>query len=419
MVTSERAKRWAKGVFYGWWVLGGCALLQVLTTSFTLQSFGTYIAVMQNEFGWSKTAFAAAFSIQQAGAGLLGPFQGWLIGRFGARGVIRVGIVVFAVALMLLGQVHSLTTFYAVYVLIAIGASLAGFLTLNTVAAQWFEKWRSTAFALLQTGISLGGFLVPLVAWSLTVHGWRATALINGVIVLVLGLPLTYLVGNKPEDYGLKPDGREDEPKGEDAAVRQDFTARNALKTRAFWFISFGHGLALMVVFAVLTHLVIHLESDLDFSLGLAALMVTVMTTMSIVGQLLGGLLGDTFNKRLLATGAMFGHAGGLLMLAFGTTVPWVLAFAVLHGVSWGLRGPIMQSLRADYFGRRHFAQILGFSNVIVTVGTITGPILAGAFADRYGTYTPGFVVLAGFALLGSVCFFFATPPKRRSSEPF
>ena len=173
-------------------MLGGCVLLQVLTTSFTLQSFGTYIAVMQGEFGWSKTAFAAAFSIQQAGAGLLGPFQGWLIGRFGARGVIRVGIVIFAVALMLLGQVDSLTTFYAVYVLIAVGASLAGFLTLNTVAAQWFEKWRSTAFALLQTGISLGGFLVPLVAWSLTAYGWRATALINGVIVLVLGLPLTY-----------------------------------------------------------------------------------------------------------------------------------------------------------------------------------------------------------------------------------
>ena len=415
MVASERARRWAKGVFYGWWVLGGCVVLQILTTSFTLQSFGAYIAVMQREFGWSATAFAAAFSIQQAGSGLLGPFQGWLIGRFGARWVVRVGIVVFAAALMLLSQVGSLAAFYAVYVLIAVGASFAGFLTLNAVAAQWFEKWRSTAFALLQTGISLGGFLVPLVAWSLAAHGWRATALVNGVVVLILGWPLTYLVGNRPEEYGLKPDGLEEEPKDEAAPVRREFTARAALKTRAFWFISFGHGLALMVVFAVLTHLVIHLENDLDFSLSLAALMVTVMTAMSIVGQLLGGLLGDTFNKRLLATGAMFGHAGGLLILAFGTTVPWVVAFAVLHGVSWGLRGPIMQSLRADYFGRRHFAQILGFSNVIVTVGTITGPVLAGAFADRYGTYTPGFVVLAGFALLGSVFFFFATPPRVRA----
>ena len=408
-----RTKRWAGSVFYGWWVLSACFGLQILTSNFTLQSFGAYISVMQPEFGWSRTSFAVAFSIQQAGSGILGPFQGWLIGRFGARSMLRVGIVVFSIGLMLFSRVDSLTAFYLVYALISVGASFAGFLTLNSVAAQWFERRRSTAFALLQTGLSSSGLLVPLVAWSLVANGWRATAFFTGVIVLLLGIPLTFLVGNRPEDYGLAPDGVRPEP-GSDApaAKRRDFTAKEALKTRAFWLLSFGHGTALMVVFAVLTHLVLHLEQDLGFSLQLAATLVAVMTSMSVVGQLLGGFLGDAFNKRFLATGAMFGHAVGLVILAFGQTVPWVVAFAVIHGVSWGLRGPLMQSLRADYFGRTSFAQILGFSNIIVVLGTISGPILAGAFADRFGTYTLGFLVLSGLAALGSMFFFFATPPN-------
>ena len=413
-----RTRQWAENVFYGWWVLAACFGLQILTSNFTLQSFGAYISVMQPEFGWSRTSFAVAFSIQQAGSGILGPLQGWLIGRFGARSILRVGIVVFSVALMLFSRVNSLTAFYLVYALISVGASLAGFLTLNSVAAQWFERRRSTAFALLQTGLSSSGLLVPLVAWSLVANGWRSTAFFTGVIVLLLGIPLTFLVGNRPEDYGLAPDGVRPEPgSGVPAAKKRDFTVTQALQTRAFWLLSFGHATALMVVFAVLTHLVLHLEQDLGFSLQLAATLVAVMTTMSVVGQLLGGFLGDAFNKRFLATGAMFGHAVGLLILAFGQTLPWVVAFAVIHGVAWGLRGPLMQSLRADYFGRTSFAQILGFSNIIVTLGTISGPILAGAFADRFGTYTLGFLVLSGLAALGSLFFVFATPP-RHPSDP-
>ena len=109
------------GAFYGWWVLGGCIVAQLLSASFTVHAFGAYVAVMQADFGWSRTAFAAAFSIQQAGSGLLGPFQGLLIGRFGARSIIQVGLVLFALALVLLSRVQSLTGFYAVYGLLAGG----------------------------------------------------------------------------------------------------------------------------------------------------------------------------------------------------------------------------------------------------------------------------------------------------------
>ena len=415
--TLGKTKTWARGVFYGWWVLGSSVATQFLTASFTLQSFGAYFAVMAPEFGWSKTAFSVAFGIQQAGGGLLGPVIGWLLGRFGSRQVIRVGIVIFAVGVALLSQIQTLAHFYGAVCVIALGASLSGFLPLNTIVVQWFRRWRSLALAFVQTGIAAGGLVVPIVAWALETYGWRASALGSSLLVLLVGVPLTYILRNTPEEMDLEPDGGLPPQNPDAGPLGRDFTAREAVRTRAFWFISFGHSLALGVVFAVLAHLVVFLTNDYGFSLTLAATMVTVMTSMSVAGQLIGGVLGDRFDKRFIATAAMFGHAGGLLMLTYGTGLPWAIAFAVTHGLAWGLRGPVMQSLRADYFGRTHFGQIMGLSSPIITVGMVGGPVLAGGFADLFGSYHVGFTVLASLAALGSVFFMLATPPKRSESS--
>ena len=37
-----------------------------------------------------------------------------------------------------------------------------------------------------------------------------------------------------------------------------------------------------------------------------------------------------------------------------------VAGFVVLHGVAWGVRGPFMQAMRADYFGRNAIGMIMG-----------------------------------------------------------
>jgi MFS family permease len=219
------------------------------------------------------------------------------------------------------------------------------------------------------------------------------------------------VIGNHPEDYGLEPDGASPDPKRVTESKRE-FTAQEALRTRAFWAISIGHGLALMVVFSVLVHLVVHLNEGLGFSLQQAGTIVAIMTSMSITGQVLGGFLGDKFSKQALAFSAMFGHAIAMLFLAFGTNLLSVLAFAVINGLAWGIRGPIMQAMRADYFGRKSYAQLMGYSSVIVTIGIIIGPLLAGIMADIFGSYTAGFTVLAACAALGSICFVFAGPPK-------
>ena len=109
-------------------------------------------------------------------------------------------------------------------------------------------------------------------------------------------------------------------------------------------------------------------------------------------------------------------HAAGMLMLTYATGIVILITSALVHGTAWGLRGPFMQAIRADYFGRRSIGMIMGLSALITVFGNIGGPILAGVFADWNGNYRAGFTVLAVLAAIGSLFFLMAKPPKHHLS---
>jgi MFS family permease len=140
---------------------------------------------------------------------------------------------------------------------------------------------------------------------------------------------------------------------------------------------------------------------------------ISLVTVCQVGGVLLGWAIGDRYRKRLIAGACMLAHALGLLLLTFAFNWAMVVAFAVLHGTAWGLRGPFMQAIRADYFGRSAIGMILGLSFMIIVVGQVGGPIIPGIFADITGDYRLGFTIIAVLAALGSGFFFVARKPKR------
>jgi MFS family permease len=58
---------------------------------------------------------------------------------------------------------------------------------------------------------------------------------------------------------------------------------------------------------------------------------------------------------------------------------------------------------------------IIGLSAIILLIGQIGGPILAGLFADWTGDYRMGFTILASLSGVGSLFFLMAKPPVPRS----
>lgn len=426
-------------IFYGWYIVAAGAAVQLLGAALLNQSFGAYVVLLQRDLGWSKASISGAISLLRLESGLMGPIDGWLIDRFGPRNVMRVGMAIFAGGFMLFSQVDSLPAFYGTFVILAVGANLSGFLPLTVSVVNWFRRRRATALATMQIGFALGGLIVPVVVFFLEEFGWRATAFASGLLILVVGMPLTHIVRHRPRDYGMEvdgglldtapgppvgvPEGGQQRDGGGRRTIETEFSfrPREAVRTPAFWLISLGHGSALLVVSAVMVHLVPHLVEQLGYSLEEAGLVVSLLAFTQIVGQQVGGFLGDRFSKRIIAAICMGFHMTALLLVAYAESFPLVLAFTILHGVAWGTRGPLMQAIRADYFGPRSFGIIMGLSSMIVTFGNTAGPLLAGFLADTTGDYRTGFTILALLAGAGSVFFLLATrpqPPARAESTP-
>jgi sugar phosphate permease len=407
-------------LFYGWWIVAAGFGLEALVGALMFHAYGAYVVLLREEFGWSKTMLAGAFAMARAESGILGPVQGWLTDRLGPRALIRAGMVILALGFAGLSQVGSPAAFFLAFFLMALGSSLGGYLPIGVALVAWFRRRRALALSISATGMAVGGLLAPLVVAALTRLGWRWTALLSGVVVLAVGLPLAQVVRHRPEPLGLLPDGdrpdgagRAGAPPAPAAAGPPDFTAREALRTSAFWYMGVGHAAALLVVSAVLVHMVVHVTERLGYSLAQAAGVVALMTATQVAGHVIGGWSGDRYSKRAIAAACMLGHAAGLLLLARAAAFWMVLAFAVLHGLAWGIRGPLMSALRADYFGSAAFGTITGVSSLIVMFGTMGGPLVAGVLADRSGSYVPGFSLLAAAAATGSVCFLLARRPVR------
>lgn len=405
-----------KKLFHGWKMVAGGAAIQALHSGLQTQAFGSYAVLLQRDFGWSKTNFSAAFSLMRAESGLLGPLQGWALERYGTRLVMQLGVIVMGIGMVGFSQIQNLWQFFATMLVAAIGASLSGFLSITSATVGWFERNRAKALSLSGTGFAIGGIVTPGVVWVLRNLGWRWTAALSGIAIVVIAFPLTYLFGDSPADKGEHVDGIDpaepiDEKPRAEGVSDVHFTASQAIRTRAFWMISLGHGTALLVVGAVIAHLALYLTSEQGFTLQQASFVGGAMPLLQFVGQIGGGVLGDRVNKRLLASIAMIGHMIGLLLLTYATSRWMIWLFVPFHGLAWGVRGPLMQALRADYFGSTSFAKIMGLSSVIVMLGMMGGPLVAGILADRTGSYRLGFTVLALLAGAGMMFFVLATPP--------
>lgn len=418
LAALDRLFRPQGHLFYGWYIVGAAGGIQMLSGLLWMQSYGAYVVLLQQDFGWSKTMLAGAFALTRIESGILGPLQGWLVDKYGPRIILRIGIVIFGLGFILFSQINSILTFYLTFAMIAVGSSLGGFATLMVSIVNWFSRHRAKAISFSQLGYSLGGLAVPVVILCLEVYGWRFTAMLSGIVVLAIGLPLVQMVKHRPSETGDTIDGdasietKPAEPGGSVFDPNRDFTAKQAMRTSSFWLISMGHACALLAVSSVMVHVVPHLTEGLGYSLSQAGLVVALMTGFQMLGQLAGGYLGDKFNKRFICICCMIAHAVGLISIAYASSFWMVMGFTILHGLAWGIRGPLMVALRADYFGPSSFGTIMGFSSLIVMLGMSSGPIVAGYLADLYGNYEIGFTVLAAGAFLGSFCFLAATPPK-------
>jgi MFS family permease len=397
----------------GWWVVVGGSVLLTLQNGLILSAFGAYLVAITADTGWSAGVIALGYAILQLGNGFLAPLTGWCCDRFGTRAVSRAGTLATAAGFALAGMVGEASHFIAAVVVIALGCSAAGIMPLTVAVVQTITERRTLALGLLPTGVALGGLVVPLVTWALEGYGWRATFLGVAAVILVVGIPAgTVLPKDGVRRRAAVPAPAPDEP-APDPDAQPSHDLGSAFRTAAFWLLIVGHGTALVAVSAVNLHLVPLMTHHHGIPLATAGLAVAAMSAAQLLGQVVTGFIGDRVDKRWLAAACMVVQSGVLVVLATATDTGVVVAAAVVHGIAWGLRGPVMTAMRTDYFGTGSFGTIMGWSMGFVSIGLVVGPLLVTAIEGGPGGYPWAFLALAMVTGVGAVTFAVMRKPRQ------
>ena len=315
---------------------------------------------------------------------------------------------------------ESLIHFYGAYMLITLGSGFGGWLALVAMVNNWFSRRRSFAMAMSMSGIHLGGLLVPLLALAIEHRGFDNAALGIGILLLVIIGPAAKVIRTRPEDIGLTPDGDPEttsidastpdaESKVEDG--EPEFTARQAIKTPAFWMLTIAQVASSVSIVTLALHLVPKL-TDTGMSLSGAGTVVTTYTIVALPALFVSGYYADRLPKTVMIAFFLFLQGAGILVIALFDSFLMAYVFAVFYGVGFGGRSPLSTAIRGDYFGRKAFATIMGMSQLPMNLAMIAAPLFAGYMFDTTGAYIVPFTTFAALSFLGAVLMLFVRKPE-------
>jgi MFS family permease len=408
-------------IFYGWYIAGAGAGSNFIVIGFTIFGIGVFIEPMRDELHWSLTAIAVGISLRAFENGLLAPVSGILVDRLGPRRMALIGLVLVSAGLMMFSQVHALWMFYAASGTIALGQSIGSFTPFSVAVVRWFQRNRGRAMGLLNSGNGAGYLLVPVLALLITNVGWRETLMIMSVVTLVVGIPLSMVLRDNPEHYGLLPDGDAAPEVGEPAVAGSTggFTVREALHSKNFYLLAFATGSAGATQIPWLVFQVPHL-TNAGFSLQTAALIGGIYGLFQIALRFTLGWTGDVLGRRRTLIVAYCLQGVGLLIFAnLNPDRVWLLpiyylAFGAGHA-SWVV---LQQTMVADYFGPARFGTLRGLVATLHMPLGMLSPVITGWSFDQMGSYTPIFTIYAVMAASGAFWVLLVRGPTWAEQQP-
>jgi len=392
------------GVYYGWYVVGACNFVAAMTWGIGIFNQGVFLGYFVREYHWSPATLSAGATLFHLWAGVTGIVIGRVIDRRGPKIILITGALGLAAGAVAFGMAREQWHVFPAFLLLSIGFACLHTVTLGKIIARWFLRQRTRAMALATFGAGIGGAtLVPLNAFLLERWGGPAGGLVLAAIVLLIVVPLALLVfKDGPETLGLKVDGDSAESVT-DASTRdhRDRTVAQAMRTTAFWALSFAFFAAMFAQSAFLLHQILFLQ--MTFGLIGAASVVTVTTVMGMVGRGLYAAFGNRWRSRDVAGGVFLLQAAAFMLFAIHPA-PWsLIAGSAIFGFTMGVVVILQPLVTAKCFGQRTFGRVFGPIYLWIRIGSALGPVVIGVIYAAAGEYGLAWIILSAMLALAAI----------------
>jgi MFS family permease len=373
-----------------------------LITATTFSSLGVILPAMIEEFEWSWTTGGLGFTSLALMTGVFSPIAAQSLGLFGPRGHYALGGAIAATGYLLLGGATGVASYLAATALLGAGfALLANVPGTYLVGRATSPKWRNVAIGAYLAAGGAGGVVGPLAANALLAGGadWRFYWLGSAFATTLIAVAIVALV--RREDAHGPGIGREPAASAEDDARASRWAPKAAMASPAFFVIAAALTVAYFCGVTVSTWSVSHLQNA-GLPPALAVAMLSLYSASNAGARALGGLAAKRINARTLLVLALLANVMGMSALAFATSLPLAIAFAMFDGFAFGMALFATTALLIDYFGLKNSPALLGGVNLAATIAML-GPTLAGKTADVWGSFAPIFMIYAAGALVAAI----------------
>ena len=409
-VTEKSGKKGR--IFFGWYMVAASVVANTIFSAAYFQGFGVLILPIERTFGWDRWVISAAMSLRQLESGIVSPAVGFLLDRFSARKLIFWSAVISGLGFIGLGFTSGIVMFFLCFVVISLGASgISHAVTWPVIISRWFRRNRGLATGLAVTGPIFGSPIVILNTQIEEAYGWRVVLFGYGILILVGITLLSMLVRDRPEPYGLRPDGDPPEDSitkehhaGSPRRIDAGLTMHAVFRTKEFWlFTSYLSG-TFAVNSAIQGHMIPYFQQDIGLTAAWAAVVMSMVFIISGIGRIGGGYLLDRMDYRLVlaVVAAMMGLGLLYLQVVPVKTVWATLPFAVMFGVSFGCLVPMRGTVGSIMFGTRTIGGILGLLQGGPIAAGVIGPFVMGLIFDLNGNYSTaiwGLIVISALMI--------------------
>jgi len=363
--------------------------------------------MLSHEYGWSESGYGDVVFWFQAlyGVGFL--LFGRLVDRVGAKIGYVLAMSVWTAAHMAHALVTSTFGFALVRLPLALGESGTYPAALAAIA-EWFPKReRALAIGIFNAGANVGAVVTPLIVPAITLAmGWQSAFLITGLFNLVW-LGAWIALYRRPRQHPRISQAEIDYIEAEPFVDQGRAPYKAVLSTRQAWAYMAGRFLIDPIWWTFLFWLPDFFSKRYGVDLKGFGPPLVAIYLLADVGSIFGGWL----SSRMLALGFSANRARKTAMLicalmvvpvVFAQWAPSIWIAVVLLGLACaGHQGFSSNhfSLPADAFPRFAQGTVVGLGGFAGAVGGMLMAKYAGFILDRFGSYTPIFVV-AGCAYL-------------------
>jgi OFA family oxalate/formate antiporter-like MFS transporter len=407
-----------KNIFYGWYIVGFGTFVVIINTSIFLIGFTAFLDPMIATFGWSVAQISLASSMRSVETGIFNPLWGKLVDSWRAKWLAVIGVFLMGLGTIVLGQANSLALLYVSYIVSGMGSSLVVSQIPNTLIARWFKKDIGKASGIVYAGTGVAGLLTPLLIRMIDIYGYQICLTYIGIGILVLGTPLSLILRDRPEDYGLLPDGGDLNLLKPNSTISRDssMTVKQTIATPAFWMMNLAWFFHMTAASTIAAYIMPFLGS-LGMKRQIAGVLTMALWSVGIPGRIGLGLLCDKLGGKYTVALSSIVTAGALFLLWSSQDNPGfmiVLLIVLLLGIGWGGAVTLKPPLLREYFGTKNFSTIFGLTVVPqVLVQVVVVPLVGRQF-DITGDFRPSWLILA-FAAMVAALLMLAMP---RSHQP-